>query len=304
MISEIKERCLKANAIILAHYYQAPEIQDIADFIGDSLDLSRKAANNDADIIIFCGVHFMAETAKILSPNKTVLLPDIDAGCSLADDCPADEFQKFKDKNPDHFVVSYINCTAEVKAQSDLICTSSNAVSLVEKIPKDKKIIFAPDQNLGRWVQKNSGRELRLWPGSCIVHETFSEEALLKLKYQNPNAKVIAHPECSQNLLVLSDFIGSTSKLLDFVSKDYSDTYLVLTEPGIIHQMKKKEPHKTFIEVPDIDGCKCNECPYMKLNTLEKILDCLKNNSPAIELDQEIIQKAYKPIKRMLDMSN
>ena len=303
MISEIKELCLKANAIILAHYYQAPEIQDIADFIGDSLDLSRKAANNDADIIIFCGVHFMAETAKILSPNKTVLLPDIDAGCSLADDCPAEEFQKFREENPDHYVVSYINCTAEVKAQSDLICTSSNAVSLVEKIPKDKKIIFAPDKNLGRWVQKNSGRKLKLWPGSCIVHETFSEEALLKLKYKHPEAKVIAHPECSQNLLVLSDFIGSTSKLLDFVSNDYSDTYMVLTEPGIIHQMKKKEPNKNFIEVPDIDGCKCNECPYMKLNTLEKILDCLKNNSPSIELDPEIIKKAYKPIKRMLDMS-
>lgn len=303
MISEIKERCVKANAIILAHYYQAPEIQDIADFIGDSLDLSRKAANNDADIIIFCGVHFMAETAKILSPDKVVLLPDIDAGCSLADDCPADQFQKFRDENPDHFVISYINCTAEVKAQSDLICTSSNAVSLVKKIPKDKKIIFAPDQNLGRWVQKNSGRELKLWPGSCIVHETFSEEALLKLKYQHPNAKVIAHPECSQNLLLLSDFIGSTSKLLDFVSNNYSDTFVVLTEPGIIHQMKKKEPNKKFIEVPDIDGCKCNECPYMKLNTLEKILDCLKNNSPSIELEPEIIKKAYKPIKRMLDMS-
>ena len=303
MISEIKELCLKANAIILAHYYQAPEIQDIADFIGDSLDLSRKAANNDADIIVFCGVHFMAETAKILSPNKTVLLPDIDAGCSLADDCPAEEFQKFREENPDHYVVSYINCTAEVKAQSDLICTSSNAVSLVEKIPKDKKIIFAPDKNLGRWVQKNSGRKLKLWPGSCIVHETFSEEALLKLKYKHPDGKVIAHPECSQNLLVLSDFIGSTSKLLDFVSNDYSDTYMVLTEPGIIHQMKKKEPNKNFIEVPDIDGCKCNECPYMKLNTLEKILDCLKNNSPSIELDPEIIKKAYKPIKRMLDMS-
>ena len=303
MISEIKELCLKANAIILAHYYQAPEIQDIADFIGDSLDLSRKAANNDADIIVFCGVHFMAETAKILSPNKTVLLPDIDAGCSLADDCPAEEFQKFREENPDHYVVSYINCTAEVKAQSDLICTSSNAVSLVEKIPKDKNIIFAPDKNLGRWVQKNSGRKLKLWPGSCIVHETFSEEALLKLKYKHPDAKVIAHPECSQNLLVLSDFIGSTSKLLDFVSNDYSDTYMVLTEPGIIHQMKKKEPNKNFIEVPDIDGCKCNECPYMKLNTLEKILDCLKNNSPSIELDPEIIKKAYKPIKRMLDMS-
>ena len=303
MISEIKELCLKANAIILAHYYQAPEIQDIADFIGDSLDLSRKAANNDADIIIFCGVHFMAETAKILSPNKTVLLPDIDAGCSLADDCPAEEFQKFREENPDHYVVSYINCTAEVKAQSDLICTSSNAVSLVEKIPKDKRIIFAPDKNLGRWVQKNSGRELKLWPGSCVVHETFSEEALLKLKYKHPDSKVIAHPECSQNLLALSDFIGSTSKLLDFVSNDYSDTYMVLTEPGIIHQMKKKEPNKNFIEVPDIDGCKCNECPYMKLNTLEKILDCLKNNSPSIELDPEIIKKAYKPIKRMLDMS-
>ena len=303
MISEIKELCLKANAIILAHYYQAPEIQDIADFIGDSLDLSRKAANNDADIIIFCGVHFMAETAKILCPNKIVLLPDIDAGCSLANDCPANEFKKFRDENPDHYVVSYINCTAEVKAQSDLICTSSNAVSLIKKIPKDKKIIFAPDQNLGRWVQKNSGKELKLWPGSCIVHETFSEEALLKLKYQNPKAKIIAHPECSQNLLVLSDFIGSTSKLLEFVSNDSSDTYMVLTEPGIIHQMKKKEPKKQFIEVPDIDGCKCNECPYMKLNTLEKILDCLKNNSPSIELDPQIIKKAYKPIKRMLDMS-
>ncbi len=303
MISEIKELCLKANAIILAHYYQAPEIQDIADFIGDSLDLSRKAANNDADIIIFCGVHFMAETAKILSPNKTVLLPDIDAGCSLADDCPSEEFQKFREENPDHYVVSYINCTAEVKAQSDLICTSSNAVALVEKIPKDKKIIFAPDKNLGRWVQKNSGRELKLWPGSCVVHETFSEEALLKLKYKHPDAKVIAHPECSQNLLVLSDFIGSTSKLLDFVSNDNSETFMVLTEPGIIHQMKKKEPNKNFIEVPDIDGCKCNECPYMKLNTLEKILDCLKNNSPSIELDPEIIKKAHKPIKRMLDMS-
>jgi len=246
----------------------------------------------------------MAETAIILSQNTTVLLPDIDAGCSLADDCPSDKFQKFREEHPDHYVVSYINCTAEVKAQSDLICTSSNAVSLIKKIPEDKKIIFAPDQNLGRWVQKNSGRDLKLWPGSCIVHESFSEEALLKLKFQNPGSKVIAHPECSQNLLILSDFIGSTSKLLDFVSKDQSKTYMVLTEPGIIHQMKKKEPNKIFIEVPDIEGCKCNECPYMKLNTLEKILDCLKNNSPSIELDKEIIRKAYFPIKRMLDMSN
>ncbi len=245
----------------------------------------------------------MAETAKILCPDKTVLLPDIDAGCSLANDCPADEFQKFREDNPGHFVVSYINCTAEVKAQSDLICTSSNAVALVNKLPKDKKIIFAPDQNLGRWVQKNSGRKLKLWPGSCIVHETFSEEALLKLKIENPKAKVVAHPECSQNLLNLADYIGSTSKLLDFISNDDSKTFMVLTEPGIIHQMKRKEPNKNFIEVPDLEGCKCNECPYMKLNTLEKILDCLKNNYPSIELPPEIIEKAYKPIKKMLDMS-
>ena len=246
----------------------------------------------------------MAETAKIICPEKKVLIPDMDAGCSLADDCPADEFERFKRENPDHYVVSYINCSAEVKAQSDLICTSSNAVSLVKQIPKDKKIIFAPDQNLGRWVQKNSGRDLKLWPGSCIVHETFSEEALLKLKYQNPNAKIIAHPECSQNLLALSDFIGSTSKLLDFVTKDNSEIFLVLTEPGILHQMKKSEPQKVFIEVPDIDGCKCNECPYMKLNNLEKILACLENMNPAIELDPELIEKAYLPIKKMLDMSS
>jgi len=303
LISEIKSLCHKSNAIILAHYYQAPEIQDIADFIGDSLELSRKAANTNADVIIFCGVHFMAETAKILCPDKLVLLPDIDAGCSLANDCPSEQFRKFREANPDHYVVSYINCTAEVKAQSDLICTSSNAVSLVKKLPKDKKIIFAPDQNLGRWVQKNSGRDLKLWPGSCIVHETFSEEALMKLKFQNPEAKVIAHPECSQNLLVLADYIGSTSKLLDFISKDCSKTFMVLTEPGIIHQMKRKEPNKNFIEVPDIEGCKCNECPYMKLNTLEKILNCIKNEKPSIELDPDIIRKAYKPIRRMLDMS-
>tara|TARA_B100000674_G_scaffold57731_1_gene40231 strand:- start:361 stop:1101 length:741 start_codon:yes stop_codon:yes gene_type:complete len=246
----------------------------------------------------------MAETAKILCPNKTVLLPDIDAGCSLANDCPSEDFRKFIEMNPDHYVVSYINCTADVKAQSDLICTSSNAVSLVEKLPKDQKIIFAPDKNLGRWVQKNSGRELKLWPGSCMVHETFSEEALLKLKFDHPNSKIIAHPECSENLLLFADFIGSTSKLLDFVSKDESKDFLVLTEPGIIHQMKKTEPNKNFIEVPDIEGCNCNECPYMKLNTLEKILDCLINKSPSIELDPDVIKRAYKPIKRMLDMSS
>ena len=245
----------------------------------------------------------MAETAKILCPDKTVLIPDIDAGCSLANDCPSEEFRRFREAYPGHYVVSYINCTAEVKAQSDLICTSSNAVALVKKLPKDKKIIFAPDQNLGRWVQKNSGRKLKLWPGSCIVHETFSEEALMKLKFKNPEAKVIAHPECSQNLLLLADYIGSTSKLLNFISSDPSEKFMVLTEPGIIHQMKRQEPNKLFIEVPDIDGCKCNECPYMKLNTLEKILDCIKDKKPAIELNPEIIKKAYKPIKKMLDMS-
>ena len=303
MISEIKELCKKENAIILAHYYQSPEIQDIADFIGDSLELSRKASSTNADIIIFCGVHFMAETAKILSPEKTVLLPDIEAGCSLADDCPPDKFKEFIDSNPDHYVVSYINCSAEVKAQSDLICTSSNAVSLVKSLPKEKKIIFAPDQNLGKWVQKKSRRDLKLWPGSCIVHETFSEEALLKLKYKHPESKIIAHPECSENLLVLAEFIGSTSKLLDFIGNDKSEKFIVLTEPGIIHQMKRKEPKKIFFEVPDIDGCKCNECPYMKLNTLEKVLNCLVKKNPSINLNPETIRKAHKPIKKMLEMS-
>ena len=303
MISEIKELCKKENAIILAHYYQSPEIQDIADFIGDSLELSRKASSTNADIIIFCGVHFMAETAKILSPEKTVLLPDIEAGCSLADDCPPDKFKEFIDSNPDHYVVSYINCSAEVKAQSDLICTSSNAVSLVKSLPKDKKIIFAPDQNLGKWVQKKSRRDLKLWPGSCIVHEAFSEEALLKLKYKHPESKIIAHPECSENLLVLAEFIGSTSKLLDFIGNDKSEKFIVLTEPGIIHQMKIKEPKKIFFEVPDIHGCKCNECPYMKLNTLEKVLNCLVKKNPSINLNPETIRKAYKPIKKMLEMS-
>ena len=245
----------------------------------------------------------MAETAKIICPQKTVLIPDIDAGCSLADDCPSEEFRKFREANPDHYVVSYINCSAEVKAQSDLICTSSNAVSLVKNIPANKKIIFAPDKNLGRWVQKKSGRALKLWEGSCIVHETFSEEALLKLKFEYPMAKVIAHPECNENLLNISDFIGSTSRLLDYVTRDQSETFLVLTEPGIIHQMQKKEPNKKFIEVPDIEGCKCNECPYMRLNTLEKILDCLLNKEPSIQLESDIITKAYAPIKKMLDMS-
>ena len=291
------------NAVVLAHYYQSPDIQDIADFIGDSLELSRKAANTSADVIVFCGVHFMAETAKILSPEKTVVIPDLDAGCSLADDCPADAFAAFRQQHPDHFVVSYINCTAAVKAQSDLICTSSNAVDLVNQLPKDQPILFAPDQNLGRWVQRQSGRDLTLWPGRCIVHETFSEEAVLQLKLEHPNAEVIAHPECQENLLDLANFIGSTSKLLNYTETSGSDTFIVLTEPGIIHQMQQRVPHKTLLEVPGLDGCSCNACPYMRLNTLQKLHDCLNTLEPAIEMEENLRIKALLPIKKMLEMS-
>ncbi len=291
------------NAVILAHYYQENDIQDIADFVGDSLDLSRKAAETKADVIVFCGVHFMAETAKILNPQKTVLIPDLNAGCTLADDCKASDFADFRSKYPDHFVVTYINCSAEVKAQSDLICTSSNAVDLINKLPQKLPIIFAPDQNLGRWVQKQSGRNLTLWPGSCQVHENFSEEALIKLMLKHPEAEVLAHPECQQNLLDISHFIGSTSKLIARACSSDSQTFIVLTEPGILHQMKKKLPFKTFIEVPGIDGCSCNSCPYMRLNTLEKILTCLLNMEPKIEIDETIRIKALSPIKLMLEMS-
>ena len=291
------------NAVVLAHYYQSPDIQDIADFIGDSLELSRKAANTSADVIVFCGVHFMAETAKILSPEKTVVIPDLDAGCSLADDCPADAFAAFRQQHPDHFVVSYINCTAAVKAQSDLICTSSNAVDLVNQLPKDRPILFAPDQNLGRWVQRQSGRDLTLWPGRCIVHETFSEEAVLQLKLEHPNAEVIAHPECQENLLDLANFIGSTSKLLNYTETSGSDTFIVLTEPGIIHQMQQRVPHKTLLEVPGLDGCSCNSCPYMRLNTLQKLHDCLNTLEPAIEMEENLRIKALLPMKKMLEMS-
>ena len=291
------------NAVVLAHYYQSPDIQDIADFIGDSLELSRKAANTSADVIVFCGVHFMAETAKILSPEKTVVIPDLDAGCSLADDCPAEAFAAFRQQHPDHFVVSYINCTAAVKAQSDLICTSSNAVDLVNQLPKDRPILFAPDQNLGRWVQRQSGRDLTLWPGRCIVHETFSEEAVLQLKLEHPNAEVIAHPECQENLLDLANFIGSTSKLLNYTETSASDTFIVLTEPGIIHQMQQRVPHKTLLEVPGLDGCSCNSCPYMRLNTLQKLHDCLNTLEPAIEMEENLRIKALLPMKKMLEMS-
>ena len=303
LVAAINRLRQERNAVILAHYYQEPEIQDIADFIGDSLELSRKAASTDADVIAFCGVHFMAETAKILSPQKTVVLPDLDAGCSLADDCPADDFAAFRQKHSDHLVVSYINCTAAVKAQSDLICTSSNAVDLVRQLPEDRPVLFAPDQNLGRWVQQQSGRELTLWPGHCIVHETFSEEAVLQLKLEHPDAEVIAHPECQENLLDLADFIGSTSKLLNHTQSSASDTFIVLTEPGILHQMKKRVPAKTLIDVPGLDGCSCNACPYMRLNTLQKLHDCLETLEPAVELNEELRQQALRPIERMLELS-
>jgi quinolinate synthase len=299
----IKALAKERNAVILAHYYQEDQIQDLADFIGDSLELSRKAAATDADVIVFCGVHFMAETAKILNPTKTVLVPDLDAGCSLADTCPAEAFARFRAQHPDHLVVSYINCSAAVKAQSDLICTSSNAVDLVRQLPADRPILFAPDENLGRWVQARSGRPLTLWPGSCQVHVAFSEQALLQLKLAHPEAEVLAHPECQQHLLDLADFVGSTSALLRRAESSEASAFIVLTEPGILHQMRLKAPSKQFYEVPGADGCSCNACPYMRLNTPEKLWHCLQTMSPAIELDEDLRQAALAPIERMLAMS-
>jgi len=292
------------NAVILAHYYQEDAIQDLADFIGDSLELSRKAAATDADVIVFCGVHFMAETAKILNPGKTVLVPDLQAGCSLADACPADAFAAFRAAHPDHIAVSYINCSAAVKALSDLICTSSNAVELVRQLPADRPILFGPDQNLGRWVQRQSGRELTLWPGSCIVHETFSEQALLQLRLQHPEAEVLAHPECQQHLLDLADFIGSTSALLRRAEQSAATSFIVLTEPGILHQMRQRLPGKTFLAVPGADGCSCNACPYMRLNTLEKLWHCLHTMQPEIVMDEQLRLQALAPIQRMLALSH
>ena len=303
LVEAIERLKRERNAVVLAHYYQEPEIQDIADFIGDSLELSRKAASTDADVIAFCGVHFMAETAKILSPQKTVVLPDLNAGCSLADACPADGFAQFKAEHPDHVVISYINCSAAIKAQSDLICTSSNAVAMVQSVPREQPILFAPDQNLGRWVSRQAGRELTLWPGSCIVHETFSEEALLGLKAAHPDAAVIAHPECEQHLLDLADFIGSTSMLLNYSQSSEASGFIVLTEPGILHQMRKAVPNKEFHAVPGLDGCSCNACPHMRLNTLDKLEQCLETLEPAIELDEALRLQALKPIERMLELS-
>lgn len=302
-VSEIKRLKKENNAVILAHYYQDSEIQDLADVVGDSLDLSRKAKSTDADVIVFAGVHFMAETAKILNPDKLVLLPDLAAGCSLADSCPAPLFQAFRELHPDHIAITYINCSAEVKALSDIICTSSNAENIINRIPEDQPILFAPDRNLGNYLIKKTGRKMLLWDGSCIVHETFSERKIIDLKVQHPGAKVIAHPECEETILRHAEFIGSTGKLLKFISEDSAGSYIVATEPGILHQMKKLAPWKNYIAAPPEANCSCNECPYMKLNTLEKLYLCMRDKTPQISLSREIMAKALHPIERMLEMS-
>ncbi len=291
------------NAVILAHYYQDPDIQDIADYLGDSLGLAQQAAQTDADVIVFAGVHFMAETAKILNPNKLVLLPDLDAGCSLADSCPPAAFADFKRQHPDHLVISYINCTADIKAMSDIICTSANAVKIVQQIPIDQPIIFAPDRNLGRYVMQQSGREMVLWDGSCMVHEIFSERKLVDLKMQHPAAEVIAHPECEEHILRHADFIGSTTALLKYCQQSPKQEFIVVTESGIIHQMQKAAPGKTLIPAPPTTNCACNECPHMRLNTLEKLYLAMRDKTPEITLPEATRLAALAPMQRMLAMS-
>ena len=303
LFAEIEKLKKEKNAVILAHYYQEGDIQDIADYIGDSLGLSQQAAKTDADIIVFAGVHFMAETAKILSPNKKVLLPDLKAGCSLADSCPPHLFKKFKENYPDHLVITYVNCTAELKALSDIVCTSSNAVQIVESLPKDQKIIFGPDKNLGAWVAKKTGRDLVLWNGACMVHEIFSREKITKLKERHPNAKILAHPECEEVILQMADYIGSTTGILKYATNSPETEFIVATEAGIIHQMEKENPSKKFFPAPPNNTCACNDCPHMKRNTLEKLYLCMKNEMPEIEVPAHIIERAVKPIERMLDIS-
>jgi len=304
LFAEIERLKKEKNAVILAHYYQEPDIQDVADYIGDSLGLAQRAADTDADIIVFAGVHFMAETAKILNPGKKVLLPDLKAGCSLSDSCPPPVFKAFKDKYPDHLVISYINCSAGIKALSDIICTSSNAQLIVESLPKDQKIIFAPDKNLGGYINKKTGREMLLWNGACMVHEIFSLEKITRLKLRHPEAKLIAHPECEDNVLQLADFIGSTTQLLKYTEKDKGGTYIVATEAGILHQMQQKSPGKTFIAAPPDNACACNDCPHMKLNTLEKLYMCMRYEQPEIVMEEKIRLAAKKPIDRMLELSD
>jgi quinolinate synthase len=303
IFAEIKKLKKEKNAIILAHYYQDAELQDAADYIGDSLGLSQKAEKTTADLIVFAGVHFMAETAKILNPEKKVVLPDLNAGCSLADACQPEPFKRFKEKYPDHIVITYVNCSAEIKALSDIICTSSNAVKIVESLPKEQKIIFAPDKNLGRYVMKQTGRDMVLWDGSCMVHEVFSLEKLVKLKHRYPLAKVIAHPECEPILLKEADFIGSTTALLNYTIKNSATDFIVVTEPGILHQMQKSSPLKTFIPSPPNSNCACNDCPHMKLNTMDKLYLCLKYELPELIIPDDICKKALIPIQKMLEIS-
>jgi quinolinate synthase len=305
IVEEIKRMCKEKNAVILAHYYQESEVQDIADFVGDSLDLSRKAGETEADIIVFAGVHFMAETAKILSPSKKVLIPDMNAGCSLADSCPPEEFSKFKEKYPGYTVISYVNTTAEIKAMTDIACTSTNAIHIVNSLPEDEKIIFAPDRNLGNYIRNLTGRDMVIWEGACHVHEEFSLERILELKNQYPDAKVIAHPECEKPVRIVADHVGSTSSLLNFSKQDDAMTYIVATESGILHQMKLASPEKKFIPAPPKDStCACNDCKYMKLIGLNKIYNTLKYEQPEVILDPDLIRKAEVSIKRMLEISD
>ncbi|MBK6620788.1 MAG: quinolinate synthase NadA [Saprospirales bacterium] len=304
LVAEINRLKKEKNAVILAHYYQESEIQDIADYIGDSLGLSQQAAKTDADIIVFAGVHFMAETAKMLSPHKKVLLPDLKAGCSLADSCPAPVFRKFREQYPDHVVISYINCTAELKTLTDICCTSTNAVQVINSVPPETPIIFAPDINLGKYLQKKTGREnMILWNGACMVHEIFSHEKIVKLRQRHPNAKFIAHPECEPHILEMADFIGSTTGLLKYTINNEATEFIVATEAGILHQMELKSPHKTFIPAPPNNTCACNECPHMKRNTLEKLYVCMEHELPEIILPEWVIKEGRKSIDRMLEIS-
>jgi quinolinate synthase len=300
---EIERLKKEKNAIVLAHYYQDADIQDVADYIGDSLGLAQQAEKTTADLIVFAGVHFMAETAKILNPGKKVVLPDLKAGCSLADSAPGYLFKAFREKHPDHLVISYINCSAEVKALSDIICTSSNAEKIVESLPKEQKIIFAPDRNLGAYLVKKTGRDMLLWDGACMVHEIFSLEKITRLKIRYPEAKLIAHPECEEPVLRLADYIGSTTALLNYTKADPSREYIVATEAGILHQMQLSSPEKSFIPAPPTNNCACNDCPHMKLNTLEKLYLCMEYEQPELLMDPELMYAARKPIDRMLEIS-
>jgi len=303
LFAEIERLKKEKNAVLLAHYYQEPDIQDVADYIGDSLGLARQAEKTSADMIVFAGVHFMAETAKILNPTRKVVIPDLKAGCSLSDSCPPPLFRKFREAHPDHKVVSYINCSAGIKALSDVICTSSNAMAIVNSFPEDQPLIFAPDKNLGAYINKMTGRNMLLWDGACMVHEIFSLEKITRLKLRHPEAKLIAHPECEDPVLKIADYIGSTTQLLKFTEKDPGSSYIVATETGIIHQMEKNSPHKTFIPAPPDNACACNDCPHMKLNTLEKLYLCMEYEQPEILMDEELRLAAKKPIDRMLEIS-